>query len=888
MKLDKTIEYKRLQEECKAVIPPWKKWGPYVCDRSWATVREDYSADGDAWNYFPFEQAHKRAYRWGEDGIAGICDRYQIFVLSFAFWNEKDSILKERLFGLSSSKGNHGEDVKEYYYHLDATPTFSYMKFLYKYPHSAFPYEELYEENKKRGTKDLEYELIDTGVFSEDRYFDIFIEYAKASCEDICIRVEVCNRSSKDAPIHLIPQLAFRNQWSFRDEPLKRPRISRIQQKGASCLHLNDKDMKSPTRLIFDYHLLDRYFYGPENAELLFTNNETNKKALWNEENENPYVKDAFHEKIIHKKDSVNPDLVGTKAAAHLFSSIPGKSSKTFYFRVTNQRMNDPFQNIEKVFTKRKEEADEFYECVQPLNASKEEKKIQRQALAGMLWSQQVYLFDVSTWLVGDSKKNPPPNEREFIRNNHWRHLNSMRIFSMPDKWEYPWFAAWDLAFHTTTLALVDLHFAKEQLWMLLFDQFQHPNGQIPAYEWEFCDVNPPVQAWAVLKISEHEEKVTGSKDLDFLEKCFHKLLLNFAWWVNKIDATGKNVFEGGFLGLDNITVIDRSDKQIEGQFDEADGAGWMAMFCYNLMKISLILSKRNKNYESLATKYFEHFVYIAAALRKGYWRNYDMLDEEDCFFYSALRKKDGTVDRFRIRSLVGIIPFFASGVLEEDEVLSHPEFHRNFHWFCKNRPNLVEKCIQAFEIDGKKYHLFSLISTQEMEKFLGYIWDPKEFRSDYGLRSISKFHEKNPYEFKGKTVGYEPGESLVRIKGGNSNWRGPIWFPTSYLLVDSLKTLGNSLKDMVKIQTDNEKAVNLKQMADGFSERLIALFKLDKDQKRPIYGEYEKMQNDPHFRDHLLFFEHYHGDTGRGLGASHQTGWSGLVANLIQELYDP
>ncbi len=887
MKIVKTKEYKKLQEQKDRSVPPWKKWGPYVSDRAWGTVREDYSEDGNAWEYFPCDHAPHRTYRWGEDAIAGLCDRYQTLVFGWAFWNEKDPILKERLFGLGTWEGNHGEDVKEYYYYLDAVPSFSYCKYLYKYPMEEFPYKKLYEENKKRSAKDLEYELVDTGIFEQDRYFDIFIEYAKESCDDICIKVEIFNRSDEEAPLHILPQLTFRNQWSWGEKPLPEPKMVSDDKKHYKCIVTDDSDMQPPKRLAVEYHLKKMYFYGSPNAESLFTNNETNRKKLWDQKNTTPYVKDAFHQKIVHKKKATNPDLQGTKACFHCIEKIPAKSSKVLYFRLSQNPLKSPLKNIEKIFIKRKKEADEYYASIQPKKASIEEKKIQRQAFAGMLWSQQVYLYDVSTWLVGDNPKKPAPKSRSSIRNNRWRHLNSMRLFSMPDKWEYPWFAAWDLAFQTTTLAYVDMAFAKEQLWLLLFDQFQHPNGQIPAYEWEFSDVNPPVQAWAALKIFHLEEKLFGKKDFDFLEKCFHKLLLNFSWWINRIDASGKNVFEGGFLGLDNITLLDRSKKNEEGCIDEADGAGWMAMFCFHLMSMSLLLSEKNHVYETLATKFFEHYVYIAAALRKGYWRTYDMLDAEDKFFYSVFRYKDGSYEQFKIRSLVGIIPLFACGTLDDDYIKKFPHFYKNFHWFYKNRTALVEKCVHNTEVSGKKIHLFSLIFAGEIEKFLGYIWDPNEFRSDFGLRSLSKYHEKNPFTDKGKSIGYEPGESLVRIKGGNSNWRGPIWFPTTYLLIDTLDTLSKAIKEKVKIKVANEKEVDIQAIADGYAERLISLFKKDAKGLRPIFGKYKKLQEDPHFQDHLLFYEHYHGDTGRGLGASHQTGWSGLVANIIQEFRD-
>lgn len=869
----------RLEEKEDKPWHRWKRWGSYVSDRSWGTVREDYSKDGNAWSYFPFQDAHARAYRWGEDGIAALCDRYQILVFSPIFWNRQDPILKERLFGLTTWEGNHGEDVKEYYFHLDALPTFSYAKYLYKYPQSPFPYQKLYEENKKRSQEDLEYELIDTGVFDEDRYFDIFIEYAKATPEDICIKIDIHNRGDKAVPIDLLGELRFRNQWSWEDPPIEQPSIT--EEEGV--LVADDSKIPSPRRLLFDYHLGKRYLYSSQKGENLFTNNDTNKEKLWNEKNPSPYVKDAFHRYLVNKeKKAINPQKIGTKAATHIaLDKIPPKSHKTIYFRLSDKAYKDPFKDIEKIIDERKKEADQFYADIHPEGSTEEEKKVQRAALAGMIFSEQIYLFDVSQWLSGDKATPPLPDERDKIRNNHWRHLNSKRILSMPDKWEYPWFASWDLAFQAVTLSLVDPDFAKNQIWLLLFDQFLHPNGQIPAYEWEFSDVNPPVQAWAALKIYERNRK---EEDVDFLEKVFHRLLLNFSWWINVVDKEGKNVFEGGFLGLDNITIIDRSVKnQVEGDLDEADGAGWMAMFCLNLMQIALILSKRNANYEQLATKFFEHYVYIAAALRKGYWRGYDMLDEKDRFFYSVIRKEDGTHEQLKIRSVVGIIPLFATAVVAEEEIQGFSDFYFNFSWFMKNREDLVNKCIYPIEKEEKKYYLFSLISPNELPQFLQYLWNPSEFRSDYGLRSVSKYHEKHPFEYGGKSMGYEPGESLVRIKGGNSNWRGPIWFPINYLVIDSLYKLSEILPD-IRVHVPGEKEVSIEGLARGLSKRLIDLFTKN---PKPIYALWEKFQKDPNFGSYSLFFEHYHGDSGRGLGASHQTGWSGLVANLIDEYRD-
>lgn len=881
-----TAEYRRIIEGKDQKIPPWLSWGPYVSDRAWGSVREDYSKDGDAWKYFPYEEARFRTYRWGEDGIAGFCDRYQQVALIHSFWNGKDPYLKERYYGLSTYEGNHGEDVKEYYFYLDGTPSHSYMKFLYKYPQSEYPYAHLKEENSKRNQQELEYELIDTGIFDEDRYFDIFIEYVKESPEDFSVKIEAFNRGPDSAPLHIIPQLIFRNQWSWSGQKQPEPIIRMGKEvEHSPCLVADDSGMNISKMLMGSYSLKERYLYASEGGNPLFTNNETNREEVFREKNIEPYLRDAFHRQIVDGQNATNPENCGTKSCIHYSFDIPSNESKVVYLRFSNKKVSKPFAKVEELIEQRKKEADEFYAAIHPPKANEEEKMIQRQAFAGMIWSKQIYLYDVGTWLQGDDPNHPPPKERLNIRNNHWRHLNSMRIFSMPDKWEYPWFAAWDLAFQCTTLSIIDPNFAKEQLWLLLFDQFQHPNGQIPAYEWNFSDVNPPVQAWAALKIFQTEKEKYGTEDLDFLEKCFHKLLLNFAWWVNKIDSEGNNIFEGGFLGLDNIAIIDRSIKLPGVEvLDQADGSGWMAMFCLNLMRISLVLSKKDPIYESLATKFFEHYVYIAAALRKGYWRNYDMWDEEDSFFYSVLRYSDHKYTQIRLRSLVGIIPFFATEVLCDEEIKKYREFHTNFHWFSENRSHLMEKCVETLNIDGKQMHLFSLISPKEMEGFLKYLWDPKEFRSDYGLRSVSKVYEGRPFTFDKHFVEYEPGESKVRIKGGNSNWRGPIWFPTTYLVIESLKSLSKGLKDTVQVKVDGEDAVNMESMASGFADRLISLFKMGEEGVRPIYRNWKKFNTDPHFKEYLLFFEHYHGDNGRGLGASHQTGWSGLVANLIDE----
>ncbi len=865
--LMKNKEQKRLEERKDDPVFHWEKWGPYVSERSWGTVREDYSATGEAWSYFPYDLAHSKAYRWGEDAIAGWCDRYQVLVLAPVFWNGKDSILKERLFGLSSLQGNHGEDVKEYYYHLDGTPTHSYMRYLYKYPHEAFPYEKLKEENSKRSTADSEYELIDTGVFENDRYFDIFIDYAKASPEDLCMRIEIHNKADKEATLHVLPHLWFRNQWAFTDVRQKEPKIVKTE----NGLLADEGEMPSPSNLSFPYRLGTRYLYGPQGSTALFTDNDTGSK-------------DAFHKEIAQGIPNKNPRNVGTKACLHYTLSIPAHGTQTLLFRFTNTAMKDPLKDVEEVIQNRKAEADAFYESIHPKTASAEEKKIQRQAFAEILWNKQIYLYDVNLWLKGDNSAFPPPHERYHIRNGHWRHLNSMRILAMPDKWEYPYFCAWDQAFHCLTYALIDMASAKEQLWLLLFDQFQHPNGQIPACEWEFSDLNPPVQSLVALEIFELEKKLHGKEDREFLERCFHKLLMNFAWWVNKVDSSGNNVFEGGFLGLDNITVLDRSQKLPGGvTLQQSDGTGWMAMFCLNLMRISLILAQKDEVYESLATKFFEHYVYIAHAMKKRGDQDYEMWSEKDRFFYDVLTYPGGAFAKFRVRSLVGIIPLYAVDFLTEEELNAHPEFAKNFFWFLENRKDFVSSCI--IPVPKKKKYVLALMTENQLKSVLEYVWNPAEFRAEYGLRSLSKFHEHSPFVFEGRSVGYEPAESLHKVKGGNSNWRGPVWIPTTFLLIDSLRKFADAFEDEMRIEIPQESSVNLHDIAHSFAYRILSIFQKNASGNRPYLAH--TFQNHAEWQEHLLFYEYYHPETGQGLGASHQGGWSALVANLIDFLHN-
>jgi hypothetical protein len=887
-----TAEHQRLAEPVTGPVPAWRKWGCYVSDRAWGTVREDYSANGDAWNFVTHDKARSKAFRWGEDAIGGLCDRYQLLAFAPAFWNGRDPILKERLFGLTSSEGNRGEDVKEYYFYLDNTPTHSYMRMLYKYPHAEFPYARLIEENRNRRGRGMEFELLEAGVFHEDRYFDIFIEYAKAGTEDICIRVEAFNRGPDAAELHVIPQLWFRNTWGWGGTRGAEPRITSEPRTGTGtgkpfiALLADDSGADPLPNLPFEYRLGQRRLYGPAGGELLFTNNETNGPAVWGPSavSASPYVKDAFHRLIVHGEPAINPHEFGTKACIHYRANVPAGKSVAWHFRLTPESLASPLKDIGKIFDQRRSEADEFYEAVHPPKATADERLVQRQALAGMLWTKTIYLFDVGRWLDGDDPAAPPPRERLRIRNSHWRHLNSMRVLSLPDKWEYPWFAAWDLAFHCVSLALVDPEFAKENLWLLLFEQFQHPNGQLPAYEWEFSDLNPPVHAWACWRVYSLEKARAGKADRQFLERSFHKLLINFAWWVNKVDSQGLNVFEGGFLGLDNITVVDRSERLPGGAIlEQSDATGWMGFFCLNMMRIALELAHENRAYETMATKFFQHFVYIGGAMKKMGGRDYQLWDEEDGFFYDVLRYPDGRFHKFEVRSLVGLIPLYAIDVLDEHEVRDMPTFLRDVRWFIKNRPDLIGQACFTDRSGDSTRHVLSIVDRHQLEKLLERIWDPNEFLSEGGVRSLSKYHEAHPFSFEGREVRYEPAEADVKIKGGNSNWRGPIWFPTSYLLIESLRRFDDAHRH-VMVGAPGSTEVTAGEMAHQIAERMIGLFTRGADGRRRIYGGTEKFQHDPHWRDCLLFNEYFHGDNGAGLGANHQTGWTGLVANLIDE----
>jgi len=886
-------EQARLDDELRGVF--WKRWGPYLSERSWGTVREDYSADGNAWDYLPHDLARSKAYRWGEDGIAGISDRFQLLCLSLAFWNERDPILKERMFGLVPKEGNHGEDVKEYYYYLDSTPTHSYLKYLYKYPQKEFPYRWLVEENQRRGGKGLEFELLDTGIFDDGRYFDIVVEYAKDGPNDVYLKVEVFNRGPDAATIHVLPQLWFRNTWAWSGLIEKEPSISLVQKSstagsGAEAITLcaDDRGAQLLKNLPVEYELGRQFLYAETShlAKPLFTFNETNVPRVYGSgENRHPYVKDAFHRAIVKGEAATNPLNQGTKACIHYRCSVPSQGSVSFRLRLTDQEDAKPLQKAESIVAMRRTEADEFYEALHPAKATDDQKRIQRQALSGMLWGKQIYLFDVHRWLKGDNPAHPPPESRQKIRNKHWLHLNSMRVLSMPDKWEYPWFAAWDSAFHAVALALVDVEFAKEQLWLFLFEQFLHPSGQIPAYEYEFSDLNPPVHAWAVWRVYNTEKIKKGKADRAFLEKCFHKLLLNFTWWINKVDSEGNNIFEGGFLGLDNITVLDRSEPLPKGMvLEQSDATGWMGFFALTMMRMALELARENPVYEGLATKFFQHYVYVGAAMKHRGGRDYSLWDDEDGFFYDVLRHPDGHFDKFRVRSLVGLIPLFAVERLEDKWLEPFPDFRKRLGWFLKNRQDLVQRCCWEQERNGETVHVLTILDEQQLTRVLQVVFDEDEFLSPYGLRSLSKFHEQHPFQFGQGEVRYEPAESDCKLKGGNSNWRGPLWFPTTFLLIESLRQLSKAYGPKHRIKLRSGKSMTFGGMARELATRMVKIFERGPDGKRPVFGGTQMMQVNPHWKDNLLFYEYFHGDNGAGLGASHQTGWSGLVASLVDE----
>ena len=881
-----TTEHQRLQGYRKRTSN-WKHWGPYLSERAWGTVREDYSAHGDPWSYFSHEQARSRAYRWNEDGLGGVSDRNQYLCLALALWNGNDPILKERLFGLTGPEGNHGEDVKEYYYYLDSTPTHSYMKMLYKYPHAAFPYAELVEGNRGRGFDEDEYELLDTGVFDEDRYFDVLIEYAKANQNDLLLRVTVTNRGPESALCHLLPTLWFRNSWSWGYEygPLGRvpgrPRMT--QEEGpAGTLYLSARHFQ-----------LGRYHFWAEGAgELLFTENETNSALLFGASNPTPYVKNAFHRCVIHdERWAVNPERSGTKAAAHYSEWIPAGESREFRCRLAAAGGVEPFgDGFDEVFRRRKADADEFYDAIQNAELNEDERLIQRQALAGMLWSKQLYYYDVPQWLNGDPN-HPGSKGRKEGRNSDWEHLHNFDVISMPDKWEYPWYASWDLAFHCLPLALVDPDFAKRQLELMTREWYMHPSGALPAYEWHLDDVNPPVHAWAVWRVYKIDARQTGSEDRSFLEGMFHKLLLNFTWWVNRKDEKGHNVFQGGFLGLDNISLFDRSAGLPEGgHIDQSDGTAWMGFYCLMMMKIALELAVEDRVYQDMATKFFEHFLRIATAINDQRGEGVSLWDEEDRFYYDLLHLQSGELIPLKVRSLVGLMPLVAVETLEPETMSTLPEFNRRTHWFLEHRPRLTSTMSSIDETGVGQRYLTSLLTRDKLQSVLRYLLDEEEFLSPFGIRSLSKVHEKEPYTIRleGLTfdIEYEPAESRSGMYGGNSNWRGPVWFPINFLIIESLQRFHHYYGDTFKVEcpTGSGVRMTLDEVAAELSRRLSRLFLRNEEGERPVFGKVERFQRCPNWKDRILFFEYFNGDTGKGLGASHQTGWTGLVAKLLQQ----
>jgi hypothetical protein len=872
-----STEHQRLADS-EARIADWKKWGPYLSERGWGTVREDYSATGEAWEYFPHDQARSRAYRWNEDGLGGFCNRLQNICLAVALWNEQDTILKERLFGLTGNQGNHGEDVKEYYYYLDSTPTHSYAKMLYKYPQVAYPYQQLVEENQRRDRQEPEYELIDAlgDAFANNRYFDVFIEYAKADQEDILCRISVVNRGPEPAPIHVLPHIWFRNTWSWgHDRP--KPEFRTLD---ASTLYTENR------------HLGELWWYTEtDGAPLLFTENETNFERLFNTSNSSPFVKDGINNAVVHGDlEQVNPENRGTKAAAHFQTMLPPGESFTVRVRFANQGMDDPFADFASVFERRIQEADEFYAALQNPSLTTDELCVQRQAFAGLLWGKQFYHYSVELWLEGDPVGPRPTEGRQQGRNADWKHLYNLDVISMPDKWEYPWYAAWDLAFHTLPIAMIDPEWAKRQIILMLREWYMHPNGQIPAYEWALGDVNPPVHAWAAWRVYKISRDVTGVADTDFLERVFQKLLLNFTWWVNRKDVDGKNVFQGGFLGLDNIGVFDRSAPlPTGGHMEQADGTAWMGMYSLNMLAMALELARTRPAYEDLATKFFEHFIAIANAINnqcgdQGLW------NEEDGFYYDIIHCPSGRFVPLKIRSFVGLIPLYAVETLDQELLTKLPRFKKRMDWFISHRPKLVENIASLTKPGVGGRRLLSLVNQDQLERVMVHMLDEEKFLSDYGLRALSKEHEAAPFTFvvEGQThsVSYQPGESTSGMFGGNSNWRGPIWFPVNYLMIESLQKYYHYYGDTLQVEFPSgsgQKSI-LKDIAVDISRRLTKIFLRDENGQRAFYGDSEIFQSDPHWRDQILFYEYFHGDSGAGLGASHQTGWTALVAKLIQQ----
>jgi hypothetical protein len=875
-----TAEQQRLAEARERGVP-WRKWGPYLSERQWGTVREDYSADGNAWDYFSHDQARSRAYHWGEDGLAGFSDDKQHLCFALALWNGLDRILKERLFGLTNSEANHGEDVKEYYFYLDSTPTHSYMKWLYKYPQAAYPYGDLIETNKRRNRGDMEYELLDTGVFNGDRYFDVFVEYAKQTPEDILIQISVCNRGPEPATLHVLPTLWFRNIWTWWPGTPKPALKQAAGSKGSQAVAAS--------------HALlgERYLYCEGDVPLLFTENETNNERIFGTANASPYVKDGINNYVVHgKQDAVNPQNTGTKAAAHYQLNVGAGETATIRLRLSDMApaaLRDPFNSFAEIMQGRRREADEFYRAIKPARVSEDEALVMRQALAGMLWSKQYFGFDVDKWLVEHGVDPMRPGGKP-MRNREWFHMVNDHVISMPDKWEYPWYAAWDLAFHTIALSTVDVDFAKEQLDLMLQEFFLHPTGQIPAYEWNFSDVNPPVHAWATIFLYRTEQALKGEADLEFLRRSFAKLMLNFSWWVNRKDRFGKNLFEGGFLGLDNIGVFDRSAPlPTGGHLEQADGTAWVALFCQNMLEISFELAAHDSFYEDMAMKFADHLLWIARAMNQagpdGMW------DEEDGFYYDVLRLPDGRATRLKVRSMVGLLPICATTVIEPWQRERAPRVVQILTERLRRMPELLESIHPTGpgHLGYAGRGIAALVNPERLRRILSRMLDEKEFLSPYGIRALSRYHAKHPYVFnvdgQEYRVNYLPAESDSGMFGGNSNWRGPIWMPVNALLIRALMSFYLFYGDNFKIEcpTASGKLMNLFEVAREIANRLTGIFLRDGSGRRPVYGGTEKFQTDPQWKDYILFYEYFHGDNGAGLGASHQTGWTGVVAKLIE-----
>ncbi|WP_158802953.1 MULTISPECIES: MGH1-like glycoside hydrolase domain-containing protein [unclassified Acidisoma] len=850
----------------------WRQWGPYLSERQWGTVREDYSPNGDAWTYLTHDQARSHAYRWGEDGLAGFGERYLRWNLGLALWNREDPIIKERLFGLANEEGNHGEDVKELYYYLDGTPTHSYMRMLYKYPQAAFPYDHLVHENAGRGYEELEYELIDTGLFDESRYFDIFVEYAKAAPDDILMRITIANRGPDAATLHVLPQLWARNIWSWNPGHAK-PVVQGLSPREAAARHPELPEMR--------LHL------GQE-ARMLFCENETNRPKLFGDAATGTF-KDGINDFLVGgKREAINADARGTKVAADHLVTVAAGGEQVLRLRFRPATViGDAFEDFDKVFAARIAETEEFYAVVQDGVTNEDARHVQRLALAGMLWSKQLYHYDVREWLKGDEGQPPPPESRFHGRNADWGHVRNEDIISMPDKWEYPWYASWDLAFHALPLAMVDPEYAKEQVRMVTHDNYMHPNGQLPAYEYAFGDANPPLQAWAAFRVYQMDREMRGVGDIDYLKHIFNKLALNFTWWVNRKDADGRNIFQGGFLGLDNIGIFDRSKPlPMGGQLSQSDATAWMAMYALNLMRMAIEIAMVDRVYQSMAAKFFEHFLYIAEAAAKhgGLW------DDQDEFFYDQLNLPDREAIPIRSRTMVGLMPLFAVDVLHVTDAPKLPEFAQRMHWFLEHRPDLAD-LVSHWNVPGmEETALLSMLRGHRVNRLLWRMLDEEEFLSPHGVRSVSKAHEGDPYvfEWNGETfeLPYWPAESRSGLFGGNSNWRGPIWMPVNYLLIDSLRQFHNYYGDefQVPCPAGSKTMMTLEQVANELSRRLTTLFTRDADGRRPVHGDHPLLQNDPHFRDLPLFYEYFNGDTGRGCGACHQTGWTGLVALLIRD----